>query len=42
MKDTIEEKIINMHQTKRNIADQLLEGADLNKTLSEQELINLI
>jgi SNF2 family DNA or RNA helicase len=39
---TIEEKIIQLHHTKRDIADRLLEGADISGRLTTEELLNLI
>ena len=39
---TIEEKIIRLHHTKRDIADRLLEGADAPGKLSTEELFKLI
>jgi superfamily II DNA or RNA helicase len=41
-KDTIEEKIIDLHQHKRDLADSLLEGADLTGRMSTEELMRLI
>ena len=39
---TIEEKIIQLHRTKRDIADSLLEGSDAPAKLSKEELLKLI
>jgi len=39
---TIEEKIVQLHQEKRDLADSLLEGTDVSGRLSTQELIELI
>jgi SNF2 family DNA or RNA helicase len=39
---TIEEKIIQLHNTKRDLADSLLEGSDQSAKLSINELISLI
>ena len=39
---TIEEKIIRLHSTKRDLADSLLEGSDQPAKLSMQELMELI
>jgi SNF2 family DNA or RNA helicase len=39
---TIEEKIIQLHNTKRDLADSLLEGSDQSAKLSINELIALI
>ncbi len=41
-KDTIEDKIVDLHQHKRVLADSLLEGADLSGKISTQELLRLI
>lgn len=40
--NTIEEKIIHLHNTKRDLADTLLEGSDQSAKLSMAELISLI
>ena len=42
MKDTIEDKIIKLHQDKRNLANDLLGGQDMSGKMTEAELINLI
>lgn len=39
---TIEEKIIALHQNKRDLAEQLLEGSDMAGKLSARELMDLI
>ncbi|WP_295128195.1 DEAD/DEAH box helicase [uncultured Chitinophaga sp.] len=39
---TIEEKIIELHHNKRDLADQLLEGTDQSANLTMQELVSLI
>ena len=39
---TIEEKIIQLHNTKRDLADSLLEGSDQSAKLSMEELMALI
>ncbi|GHV06462.1 SWF/SNF family helicase [Bacteroidia bacterium] len=39
---TIEEKIIQLHNTKRDLADSLLEGSDQSSRLSLSELLALI
>jgi superfamily II DNA or RNA helicase len=41
-KNTIEEKIVNLHQHKRDLADSLLEGADMSGKISTDELLRLI
>ncbi|MDR1342265.1 MAG: DEAD/DEAH box helicase [Prevotellaceae bacterium] len=40
--NTIEEKIIHLHSTKRDLAESLLEGSDRSANLSLNELIALI
>lgn len=40
--NTIEEKIIALHQTKKSLADALLEGSDMASTLGKDEILNLI
>lgn len=42
MKDTIEEKIVDLHGEKRDLADSLLEGADMSGKLSAAELLELM
>lgn len=39
---TIEEKILRLHQTKRDLADSLLEGADVSHKLTEEDLKELL
>jgi SNF2 family DNA or RNA helicase len=39
---TIEEKIVELHKSKRDLADSLLEGADLSSKLSAQDLLDLL
>jgi SNF2 family DNA or RNA helicase/tetratricopeptide (TPR) repeat protein len=41
-KGTIEEKIVNLHQQKRDLADSLLEGADMSGKISTDMLLQLI
>ena len=41
-KDTIEEKIVQMHQTKRNLADSLFQWADMTAKMTGNELLDLI
>lgn len=41
-KDTIEEKIQNLHQWKRDLADQLLSGTETMSSINVHELINLL
>ena len=40
--NTIEEKILELHNTKRDLADSLLEGSDQSAKLSMAELVSLI
>ena len=42
MKNTIEEKIIKLHQNKRDLASDLLSGGDMSGKMSEQELLDLM
>lgn len=39
---TIEEKIITLHQTKKNMADALLEGGNISASMSREEMIELL
>ncbi|MBX2863185.1 MAG: DEAD/DEAH box helicase [Leptolyngbyaceae cyanobacterium MAG.088] len=41
-KDTIEEKIVELHNKKRDLADSLLEGADISGKLSTDALLQLM
>jgi superfamily II DNA or RNA helicase len=41
-RNTIEEKIVALHQYKRNLAGALLEGGDISGRISAEELLNLI
>lgn len=41
-KNTIEKKIIDLHLTKRSLADALLEGADMSSKLSKEEILKLL
>jgi SNF2 family DNA or RNA helicase len=41
-KDTIEEKIVELHQHKRDLADSLLEGTDMSGKVSTDDLLRLI
>lgn len=41
-KGTIEEKIVELHNQKRNLADSLLEGADMSGKVSTDELLRLM
>jgi SNF2 family DNA or RNA helicase len=40
--NTIEEKIVRLHQEKRNLANSLLEGSDAGARVSAEELLDLI
>ena len=42
MKNTIEEKILNMHEHKRNLANELLSGQGISGKLSNEDLMSLI
>ncbi|MCP4936957.1 MAG: DEAD/DEAH box helicase [bacterium] len=42
VKDSIEEKILALHKTKRDLADTLLEGTDQTGRISASELMNLL
>ena len=39
---TIEEKILSLHTTKKNLADALLEGADVSAAMSKEEMLALL
>jgi superfamily II DNA or RNA helicase len=41
-KNTIEDKIVQLHQQKRELADSLLEGTDFSGKLSTEDLLRLI
>jgi SNF2 family DNA or RNA helicase len=41
-RDTIEEKIVEMHSRKRDLADSLLQGSDMSGKISSKELLELI
>lgn len=41
-KNTIEEKIMDLHQHKRDLADSLLEGTEISGKISTDELLRLI
>jgi SNF2 family DNA or RNA helicase len=41
-RQTIEEQIVDLHQHKRDLADGLLEGADMSGKISTEELLRLI
>ncbi len=42
VKNTIEEKIVNLHEQKRDLANALLEGTDSGSRLSVEQLVELI
>ena len=42
MQDSIEERILRLHRVKRDLASELLDGAESAGRLSEDELLNLI
>ena len=39
---TVEQKILELHKTKKNLADALLEGSDVAKKLSNEEILELL
>ncbi|NMF83235.1 DEAD/DEAH box helicase [Nodosilinea sp. P-1105] len=41
-KNTIEEKIVDLHRQKRDLADSLLEGTDMSGKISTEQLLQLI
>ncbi|MEN8191123.1 MAG: DEAD/DEAH box helicase, partial [Thermodesulfobacteriota bacterium] len=41
-KDTIEDKIVRLHQEKRDLAGSLLEGSDMSAKMSSEDLLDLI
>jgi len=41
-KNTIEEKIVDLHKQKRDLADSLLEGTDMSGKISTTQLLQLI
>ena len=41
-KGTIEEKIVKLHQEKRDLAGSLLEGSDISAKMSSEDLLELI
>ena len=42
VRDSIEEKILELHKSKRDLASDLLEGTEVSGKLSEEDLLNLI
>lgn len=41
-KGTIEEKIIELHKTKKSLADAMLEGSDMTQKMSRDELLDML
>ena len=41
-KNTIEEKIIRLHQTKRDLAKNILEGTDASYKLTGKDLLEMV
>ncbi len=41
-KNTVEEKILQLHQNKRQLTNDLLSGKNIAKTLTEKDLLNLL
>jgi len=41
-KNTIEEKIVKLHQEKRDLAGSLLEGSDMSAKMTSEDLLDLI
>ncbi|MBN4060207.1 SWF/SNF helicase family protein, partial [Desulfotalea psychrophila] len=41
-KNTIEEKIVQLHQEKRDLAGSLLEGSDMSAKMTSEDLLDLI
>jgi SNF2 family N-terminal domain protein len=39
---TIEEKILRLHKTKRDLADSLLEGSDIAHVITQEEMLDLL
>ncbi len=42
VRDSIEEKIVELHRSKRDLANDLLEGTEVSGKLSEEDLLDLI
>jgi len=40
--DTIEEKILELHKTKKSMADALLEGSDIVTTMTKEDMMQLL
>ena len=41
-KDTIEERIVALHASKKSLADALLEGSDVSSRLSKEQILELL
>lgn len=39
---TVEEKILRLHKIKRDLADSLLEGADISHAITQEEMLELL
>lgn len=39
---TIEEKVLRLHKTKRDLADSLLEGSDMAHVITQEEMLDLL
>jgi SNF2 family DNA or RNA helicase len=42
MQDSIEERILQLHRDKRDLASDILEGGEVSARLSEEALLELI
>ena len=42
MRDSIEEKILALHRTKRDLASDLLDGSEISARLTDDDLLDLI
>ena len=40
--DTVEEKILDMHEKKKNLSDSILEGSDIPKSFDPQDYLGCI
>ena len=41
-KNTVEEKILQLHETKKELADALLEGTNVSSRLTREEILELL
>ena len=41
-KNTLEEKIIRLHQTKRDLAENILAGTDVSHKLTGKDLLEMV